>query len=75
MAGGRLRRWVFSAVLNNTEALAGCAAGRVFNFDKSHLDRCDAAVLALPGGKSAHLELGHMTGKWKEKIRSLRQRT
>src|SRR5205814_161576 len=32
------------------EALAGRAAGHVFSFDKSHLDRCDAAVLALPGG-------------------------
>jgi hypothetical protein len=44
------------------EALAGYAGRHVFSFDKSHLDRCDAAVLALPGGKSAHLELGYMIG-------------
>jgi hypothetical protein len=48
------------------EALAGHAAGHVFSFDKSHLDRCDAAVLALPGGKSAHLELGYMIGSGKK---------
>ena len=49
-----------------SEALAGHAAGHVFSFDKAHLDRCDAAVLALPGGKSAHLELGYMIGSGKK---------
>jgi nucleoside 2-deoxyribosyltransferase len=29
------------------------------------LDRCDAAVLLMPGGKSAHLELGYTIGKGK----------
>jgi hypothetical protein len=48
-----------------SEALAGHAAVHVFSFDKSHLDRCDAALLALPGGKSAHLELGYMIGSGK----------
>jgi nucleoside 2-deoxyribosyltransferase len=37
----------------------------VFEFDKFHLDRCDAAVLLMPAGKSAHLELGYMRGKGK----------
>jgi nucleoside 2-deoxyribosyltransferase len=46
--------------------IAGHAAGHVFSFDKSHLDRCDAAVLVLPGGKSAHLELGYMIGSGKK---------
>lgn len=45
-----------------TEALAGRAATNVFRFDKSNLDRCDAAVLVLPAGKSGHMELGYFLG-------------
>lgn len=44
------------------EALAGYAAQTVFNFDKRHLDRCDGAILALPAGKSGHLEFGYAVG-------------
>lgn len=40
------------------EALAGHHARHVFALDKHHLERCDAAVLVAPAGKSAHLELG-----------------
>lgn len=47
------------------EALRGYAAKHVFDFDKSHLDRCDAAVLVLPAGKSGHLELGYFIGTGK----------
>jgi nucleoside 2-deoxyribosyltransferase len=47
------------------EALADHAAQHVFEFDKLHLDRCDAAVLVLPAGKSGHLELGYMVGRGK----------
>ena len=47
------------------EALRGYAAKNVFAFDKKHLDRCDAAVLVMPAGKSGHLELGYMLGKGK----------
>lgn len=47
------------------EALSGYAARHVFEFDKYHLDRCDAALLVYPAGKSAHLELGYMAGKGK----------
>jgi len=47
------------------EALAGFHARHVFEFDKYHLDRADAAVLVLPAGKSAHLELGYMIGRGK----------
>jgi hypothetical protein len=47
------------------QALAGFAAEHVFNFDRSHLDRCDAAVLVLPAGRSGHLELGYASGKGK----------
>jgi nucleoside 2-deoxyribosyltransferase len=45
------------------EALAGHHAKQVFEFDKKHLDSCDAAVLVLPAGRSAHLELGYLRGK------------
>lgn len=47
------------------EALKGHAAQHVFSFDRSHLDSSDAAVLAWPAGKSAHLELGYMKGRGK----------
>ena len=47
------------------QALKGHAAQHVFAFDKKHLDRCEAAVLLMPGGKSAHLELGYTIGKGK----------
>lgn len=46
-------------------ALKGYAAQHVFDFDKSHLVRCDAALLALPAGKSGHLELGFVAGMGK----------
>lgn len=47
------------------QALAGHAATHVFEFDKKHLDACDAAILALPAGRSGHLELGYVLGKGK----------
>lgn len=52
--------------LNYKQALQDWSATHVFEFDKRHLDRCDAAVLLMPGGKSAHLELGYMIGKGKK---------
>lgn len=48
------------------EALAGKAAKNVFQFDKRNLDESEAAVLVMPAGKSAHLELGYMAGKGKK---------
>jgi nucleoside 2-deoxyribosyltransferase len=47
------------------QALDGYAARNVFAFDKRNLDRCDAAVLVLPAGKSGHLELGYFIGTGK----------
>lgn len=44
------------------QALMGHAAEHVFLFDISHLKRSDIVVLALPAGKSAHLELGWSIG-------------
>lgn len=45
------------------DALNGYAAQMVFNFDRTHLDRCDAVLLVLPAGKSGHLEFGYSVGK------------
>ena len=48
------------------EALNGYAARHVFDFDLSHLDRCDTSVLVLPAGRSGHLELGYSRGAGKD---------
>ena len=50
---------------NFEQALKGYSARNVFQFDKAHLDRADVGVLALPAGKSGHLELGYLIGKGK----------
>ncbi len=47
------------------EALKGHSAQHVFQYDKSHLDRCDVVLLVLPAGKSGHLELGYALGTGK----------
>lgn len=51
--------------LTYREALKTYAARHIFEFDKAHLDRCDGAILVMPAGKSAHLELGYMAGQGK----------
>lgn len=50
---------------NFVQALAGEAAQNVFNFDRRHLQASAAVVLALPAGKSGHLELGWALGQGK----------
>lgn len=45
------------------DALEGEAARNVFAFDKRHLEEADIVVLALPAGKSGHLELGWSLGR------------
>lgn len=47
------------------DALQDYAARNVFEFDRKHLDRCDATLLVLPAGKSGHLELGYSIGSGK----------
>lgn len=47
------------------EALDEPAAVNVFEFDKRHLLEAKAVVLALPAGKSGHLELGWTLGMGK----------
>jgi hypothetical protein len=48
------------------DALKGYAAQTIFKLDKTHLDRCDAAVMCMPAGKSGHLELGYVIGTGKK---------
>ncbi len=43
-------------------ALEGPAAKNVYDFDKKHIDRAKYMVLALPAGKSGHLEMGYFLG-------------
>lgn len=50
---------------NLQQALDGYAANHVFYFDRRHLEQADIVVLALPAGKSGHLELGWALGKGK----------
>ncbi len=47
------------------EALKGYHAKHVFELDYRHLNRATIGILMLPGGKSAHLELGYMIGQRK----------
>lgn len=47
------------------EALSGYLAQNTFRLDRTHLERCDAAVLLAPSGRSAHLELGFIVGRGK----------
>lgn len=47
------------------EALEGEAACNAFDFDYNHLLMCRAAVLVMPSGKSAHMELGFIRGQGK----------
>ena len=49
--------------LTYTEALDEPLARHSFAFDMQWLTWCNVGVLVLPCGKSAHLELGYLTGK------------
>lgn len=51
--------------LNYKQTLQTYAARQIFEFDKRHLDRCDAAVVLMKAGKSAMLELGYVRGRGK----------
>lgn len=46
-------------------ALRGLAAEHVFDFDFTHINRCNIGVLYLPAGKSGHMELGYIMGQGK----------
>jgi len=51
--------------LTYKQALESYGARQIFEFDLRHLNRCDAVVMLMPGGKSAHLELGYTIGRGK----------
>lgn len=54
--------------LSYADAIEDYAAQHVVAFDKTHLDRCDIAVLVGPAGKSGHLELGYAIGSGKRTV-------
>lgn len=59
------KRWTpiqFADALNHPVAKDG------FESDKMALDWCDACVLVMPCGRSAHLELGYAIGAGKRSI-------
>ncbi len=47
------------------EALGKEAARHVFDFDYRHLDSSDGVILALPAGRSGHIEFGWAVGRGK----------
>ncbi len=55
------RGWTYQQAIRHS-----LAAQHVFLFDYMHLQRCDAAVLILPAGRSGHLELGWAIGQGKK---------
>ena len=60
-----LRDYAKARGLNYKQTLKTYAARHIFDFDKHHLDRVDAAVMIMPAGKSGHLELGYVRGQGK----------
>lgn len=62
LADDYLRDYAKQRGLNYKQTLQTYAAQHVFEFDKRHIDRCDAAILLMPAGKSAHLEFGYVRG-------------
>lgn len=55
----KMRGW------NYKQALESRAARHVFQFDVQNINRCDAAVMLAPAGKSGHIELGYVIGQGK----------
>ena len=51
--------------LTYKQALKDYAAQNVLNFDRTHLRRCDRAVLVMPAGRSGFTELGYVLGQGK----------
>lgn len=47
------------------QALESWSAQHIFQFDKHHLDRCEAALLILPAGRSCGIEFGYTIGRGK----------
>ena len=56
------QRYEMGRGLSYPLAIRSWAAQHVFQFDKFHLERVDAACLVMPSGRSGHLELGYVAG-------------
>lgn len=50
------------------QAMRGLACRNVVAFDKRYLDMADVVVLAMPCGRSGHMELGYAIGSGKPTI-------
>lgn len=59
------KRYYTDRGFNYQDALREPASVNTFLFDKRNIDNSDVMVLALPAGKSGHLELGYHLGKGK----------
>lgn len=57
-----LRDYYRERGLSYSEILESYGVRHVFEFDRHHLSRCDAALMVMPAGKSGHLELGYCVG-------------
>jgi len=57
-----LRDYYRERGLSYSEILESYGVRHVFEFDRYHLSRCDAALMVMPAGKSGHLELGYCVG-------------
>ena len=62
------QRYEQSKGLTYKQALQGDNAEHVYSYDTKHLHESSIAILKLPAGKSAHLELGYMVGLGKHTI-------
>jgi len=60
-----LRDYAKQRGLNYKQTLQSYEARHIFAFDKEHIDRCDAAVMLMPAGRSGHMELGYVRGQGK----------
>lgn len=60
-----LRDYYKARGFNYRETLKSYSAQTIFNYDKTHLDRCDMSIMVMPAGKSAHMEMCYHIGKGK----------
>ena len=64
-ADERWREYEIGRGLTYPDALQDYAAQHIVQFDRLHLDRCRAAVLVYPAGRSGHIEFGYVLGQGK----------
>lgn len=57
-----LRDYYRERGFNYREIMASHSAKQIFEYDRYHLDRCSMAIMVMPAGNSAHLELGTVVG-------------